>query len=82
MKLRFLGGTGTVTGSRYLLSDDNHRMLVDCGMYQGVKTLRRRNWAPFPVEPHTIDAVVLTHSHLDHAGALPLRSESGRAHGY
>lgn len=48
MKLRFLGGTGTVTGSRYLLSDDNHRMLVDCGMYQGVKTLRRRNWAKFP----------------------------------
>ncbi|HAD29944.1 MAG TPA: MBL fold metallo-hydrolase, partial [Methylophaga sp.] len=56
MKLRFLGGTSTVTGSRYLLSDDNHRLLVDCGLYQGVKTLRRRNWAPFPIDPSTINA--------------------------
>lgn len=77
MKLQFLGGTGTVTGSRYLLSDDKHRMLVDCGMYQGVKTLRRRNWAPFPVEPHTIDAVVLTHAHIDHTGYLPALVKNG-----
>ena len=77
MKLRFLGGTGTVTGSRYLLSDDNHRMLVDCGMYQGVKTLRRRNWAKFPVDPSTIDAVVLTHAHIDHSGYLPALVKNG-----
>lgn len=77
MKLRFLGGVGTVTGSRYLLSDDSHRLLVDCGMYQGVKTLRKRNWAPFPVEPHTIDAVVLTHAHIDHTGYLPALVKNG-----
>ncbi|MFV8570518.1 MBL fold metallo-hydrolase [Marinobacter sp. SBS5] len=77
MKLRFLGGTGTVTGSRYLLSDDNHRLLVDCGMYQGVKTLRRRNWAPFPVDPSTINAVVLTHAHIDHSGYLPALVKNG-----
>lgn len=62
MKLQFLGGTDTVTGSRYLLSDDKHRLLVDCGMYQGVAMLGRRNWSVFPVEPRTIDAVVLTHA--------------------
>ncbi|MGF2733413.1 MBL fold metallo-hydrolase [Marinobacter sp. DUT-1] len=77
MKLRFLGGTGTVTGSRYLLSDEKHRMLVDCGMYQGVKTLRRRNWAKFPVDPSTIDAVVLTHGHIDHSGYLPALVKNG-----
>ncbi len=77
MKLQFLGGTGTVTGSRYLLSDDSHRLLVDCGMYQGVKTLRRRNWSPFPVEPRTIDAVVLTHAHIDHSGYLPALVKHG-----
>ena len=77
MKLRFLGGTSTVTGSRYLLSDDNHRLLVDCGLYQGVKTLRRRNWAPFPVDPSTINAVVLTHAHIDHSGYLPALVKNG-----
>ncbi|WP_328185928.1 MBL fold metallo-hydrolase [Marinobacter sp. OP 3.4] len=77
MKLRFLGGVGTVTGSRYLLSDDRHRVLVDCGMYQGVKTLRRRNWAPFQVDPRTIDAVVLTHAHIDHTGYLPALVKQG-----
>lgn len=77
MKLRFLGGTGTVTGSRYLLSDEHHRILVDCGMYQGVKTLRRRNWAKFPVDPASIDAVVLTHAHIDHSGYLPALVKNG-----
>ena len=77
MKLRFLGGTGTVTGSRYLISDDSHRVLVDCGMYQGVKTLRRRNWAKFPVDPASIDAVVLTHAHIDHSGYLPALVKNG-----
>lgn len=77
MNLRFLGGTGTVTGSRYLLSDHQHRLLVDCGMYQGVKTLRKRNWAPFPVEPSSIGAVVLTHAHIDHTGYLPALVKHG-----
>lgn len=77
MKLQFLGGVGTVTGSRYLLSTDRHRVLVDCGLYQGVKTLRRRNWAPFPVDPASIDAVVLTHAHIDHSGYLPALVKNG-----
>lgn len=77
MKLRFLGGVGTVTGSRHLLSDDDRRLLVDCGMYQGVKNLRRRNWAPFPVDPGTINAVVLTHAHVDHSGYLPALVKNG-----
>ncbi|MBW0146845.1 MBL fold metallo-hydrolase [Marinobacter arenosus] len=77
MKLRFLGATGTVTGSRYLLSDEKHRLLVDCGMYQGVKTLRRRNWAEFPVKPATVNAVVLTHAHIDHSGYLPALVKNG-----
>lgn len=77
MKLQFLGGTGTVTGSRHLLSDESHRLLVDCGMYQGVKNLRKRNWAPFPVEPNTINAVVLTHAHIDHTGYLPALVKNG-----
>lgn len=77
MKLRFLGGTSTVTGSRYLLSDDHARLLVDCGLYQGVKTLRRRNWAAFPVDPATINAVVLTHAHIDHSGYLPALVKNG-----
>ena len=77
MKLRFLGATSTVTGSRYLISDDNHRILIDCGMYQGVKTLRQRNWAPFPIDPSTINAVVLTHAHIDHSGYLPALVKNG-----
>lgn len=77
MRLKFLGGTGTVTGSRYLLFNEKHRVLVDCGMYQGVKTLRRRNWARFPVDPSTIDAVVLTHAHIDHSGYLPALVKNG-----
>lgn len=77
MKLRFLGGAGTVTGSRYLLSDEKHRVLIDCGMYQGVRTLRRRNWAPFPVDPSTVEAVVLTHAHIDHSGYLPALVKNG-----
>ncbi len=77
MKLQFLGAAGTVTGSRYLLSDEKHRLLVDCGMYQGVKNLRKRNWAPFPVEPSSINAVVLTHAHIDHTGYLPALVKNG-----
>ncbi len=71
MKLRFLGATGTVTGSRYLLSHGNTKILVDCGLFQGVKAIRQRNWKPFPVPAGEITAVVLTHAHLDHSGYLP-----------
>lgn len=69
--LTFLGGTGTVTGSRFLVEHRARRLLVDCGLFQGERELRRRNWEPFPVPPHTIDDVVLTHCHLDHTGYLP-----------
>lgn len=70
-RLTFLGATRTVTGSRYLLEAAGKRVLVDCGMFQGYKQLRLRNWAPFPVDASTIDAVVLTHAHLDHSGYIP-----------
>lgn len=77
LKLSFLGGAGTVTGSKYLLEDGKHRVLVDCGLFQGYKALRLRNWAPLPIAPNTIDAVVLTHAHLDHTGYLPLLVKNG-----
>ena len=70
-QLTFLGAARTVTGSKYLLEHDGRRVLFDCGLFQGLKELRLRNWEPFPVPPHTIDAVVLTHAHLDHVGYLP-----------
>jgi metallo-beta-lactamase family protein len=69
--LTFLGAARTVTGSKYLLEAGNHRILVDCGQFQGLADLRRRNWAAFPVDPASIDAVLLTHAHLDHSGLLP-----------
>lgn len=69
--LRFLGAAGTVTGSRTLLDTGDERILVDCGMFQGRKELRRMNWEPFPIDPESIDAVLLTHAHLDHCGYLP-----------
>lgn len=71
MTLTFLGAARTVTGSKYLLQVGHIRILVDCGMFQGLKSLRERNWEPFPVPPSSIDAVVLTHAHLDHCGLLP-----------
>jgi metallo-beta-lactamase family protein len=70
-QLSFLGGTGTVTGSKYLLRSEAASVLVDCGLFQGLKTLRLRNWAPPPVAPKDVDAVVLTLAHLDHSGCLP-----------
>lgn len=77
MKLTFLGGVGTVTGSKYLLDVDGARILVDCGLFQGFKQLRLRNWAPLPVAPASIDVVLLTHAHLDHSGYLPLLVKNG-----
>jgi metallo-beta-lactamase family protein len=71
MQLQFLGATGTVTGSKYLVEHAGHRLLVDCGLFQGLKQLRLRNWAPLPVPAESIDAVVLTHAHLDHSGFIP-----------
>jgi metallo-beta-lactamase family protein len=69
--LTFLGAAGTVTGSKHLLDFGEHRILIDCGLFQGLKELRLRNWAAFPIDPRRIDAVVLTHAHLDHCGYLP-----------
>ena len=69
--VRFLGAAGTVTGSRFLVEDGTTRVLLDCGMFQGQKELRLRNWAGFPVDPSSIDAVVISHAHLDHVGYLP-----------
>jgi metallo-beta-lactamase family protein len=75
--LKFLGAAGTVTGSRFLLESAASRILVDCGLFQGLKELRLRNWDKFPIDPKTIDAVVLTHAHLDHSGYLPLLRRDG-----
>lgn len=77
LRLTFLGAAGTVTGSKFLVEHDDHRLLVDCGLFQGFKTLRLRNWAAFPVDPRRIDAAVLTHAHLDHTGYLPLLVKHG-----
>lgn len=77
MKLTFLGATGTVTGSKYLLEDGGRKVLVDCGLFQGLKELRLRNWERLPVDPAAIDAVILTHAHIDHSGYLPLLARSG-----
>ena len=77
IKLTFLGAVGTVTGSKYLLESDGRCLLVDCGLFQGFKQLRLRNWAPFPAPPSSIAEVILTHAHLDHTGYLPLLAKSG-----
>src|SRR5580693_7291313 len=70
-KLTFLGAAGTVTGSKYLVEAEGKRLLVDCGLFQGLKELRQRNWNPLPEKPATFDWAVLTHAHLDHTGYLP-----------
>ena len=71
MKLTFLGATQTVTGSKFLLETTDRRILIDCGLFQGMKELRLRNWEQPPVDPKSVDAVVLTHAHIDHTGYLP-----------
>ena len=75
--IRFLGGAGTVTGSKYLIEHDGQSLLVDCGLFQGYKQLRLRNRDPLPVLPNRIGAVLLTHAHLDHSGYLPLLHREG-----
>lgn len=77
MQLRFLGGAGTVNGSKVLVEHEGHRLLVDCGLFQGLKQLRLRNWSALPVPTSSIDAVVLTHAHIDHSGFLPRLVELG-----
>jgi metallo-beta-lactamase family protein len=77
MKITFLGATGTVTGSKYLINANGFKCLVDCGLFQGLKELRLRNWADFPIRPKEIDAVILTHAHIDHSGYLPVLKRHG-----
>ena len=79
VNITFLGGAGTVTGSKYLVRHGDESLLVDCGLFQGYKPLRLRNWTPLPLAPNQIDAVVLTHAHLDHSGYLPLLVKEGFA---
>ncbi len=70
-KLTFLGAAGCVTGSKHLVEAGGKRLLIDCGLFQGERELRQRNWEPFPVDPASIDWVILTHAHIDHTGYLP-----------
>ena len=67
-KITFYGGVGSVTGSKYLLESNGRRVLVDCGLFQGLKELREKNWEDPPFRPAEIDAVIITHAHIDHTG--------------
>jgi len=71
-KLTFWGAAGCVTGSKYLVEAAGKKLLVDCGLFQGMEELKERNWKPLPVDPNTIDYLMLTHAHLDHTGWLPV----------
>ncbi len=77
MDITFLGATGTVTGSKYLVTSGSTRVLVDCGLFQGFKQLRLKNWAPLPIAPWHTEAIILTHAHIDHSGYLPLLVKNG-----
>ncbi len=70
-KITFYGGVGSVTGSKYLLESNGKKVLVDCGLFQGEKELRERNWAEQPFDPTELDAIIITHAHIDHTGFLP-----------
>ena len=71
VSLQFLGAAGGVTGSKYLFSYGEDQLLIDCGLFQGLKELRQRNWAPVPIDLARLRAVILTHAHIDHSGYLP-----------
>lgn len=75
--LQFLGAAGTVTGSKYLLTCNDKKILIDCGLFQGIKSLRLKNWDGFPVDAAEIDAIVLTHAHIDHSGFIPRLIKKG-----
>jgi len=75
--IEFWGGVGTVTGSKYLVLTNKARVLVDCGLFQGLKELRERNWQDPPFDPHSLDAVLITHAHIDHTGYLPRLVQQG-----
>lgn len=77
LSVHFLGATETVTGSKFLVETQSVKVLIDCGLFQGIKSLRERNWEPFPVAPSSIDYVVITHGHLDHCGYLPRLVKEG-----
>ncbi len=77
MNIQFIGGTGTVTGSKYLLNAEGQKILVDCGLFQGLKELRLRNWASLPLNPAEIKCLLLTHAHIDHTGYVPLLVKNG-----
>jgi metallo-beta-lactamase family protein len=76
-RLTFFGGAGTVTGSKYLVESERGRFLLDCGLFQGLKSLRLRNWDPPPFDAKELDGVILSHGHLDHAGYLPVLVKNG-----
>lgn len=75
--IKFLGATQTVTGAKYLVTCGSSKILVDCGLFQGIKELRLRNWSPLPIDPKSLTAVVLTHAHIDHSGYFPLLVKMG-----
>ena len=77
MRLQFLGAATTVTGSQFLLATDRARVLVDCGMFQGSPNEAAHNRVPFAFDPREIDALLLTHAHLDHCGLIPLLAREG-----
>jgi metallo-beta-lactamase family protein len=77
VRIKFLGAAQSVTGSKYLVEVDNKKILVDCGMFQGKKELRLRNWNPLPIDPKEIDIVLITHGHIDHVGYLPRLVKDG-----
>lgn len=77
MDIEFLGANNTVTGSKHLLTFGSRKVLIDCGLFQGLKVLRERNWRALPFDPAELDAVVLTHAHVDHSGCLPLLVRQG-----
>lgn len=76
-KIHFWGGTGTVTGSKFLLETTKHQLLIDCGLFQGNKALRLLNRAPLPLDYSKLSAVLITHAHLDHTGYLPVLIKTG-----